>query len=103
MIFVVALSSSLDVAAIELELNEPLNYNSELTMVGLSNLMSGLTGGYGELHIQSDHLFVAGWDHLSNSWLCFGRLRVDHLDIADTNTLLSTKLFLWIFTNHDKR
>ncbi|KAI2510270.1 secondary active sulfate transmembrane transporter [Fragilaria crotonensis] len=57
MIFVVALSSSLDVAAIELELNEPLNYNSELTMVGLSNLMSGLTGGYTGSYIFSQTIF----------------------------------------------
>ena len=33
MIFVVALSSSLDVAAIEIELKRPLNYNRELTTV----------------------------------------------------------------------
>ena len=57
MIFVVALSSSLDVAAIELELNEPLNYNSELTMVGLSNLISGLTGGYTGSYIFSQTIF----------------------------------------------
>ena len=36
MIFVVALSSSLDVAAIELELKKPLNYNHELKTVGIS-------------------------------------------------------------------
>jgi MFS superfamily sulfate permease-like transporter len=44
MIFVVALSSSLDVAAIELELNSPLDYNHELKTVGISNIISGLTG-----------------------------------------------------------
>lgn len=44
MIFVVALSSSLDVAAIELELKCPLDYNRELRTVGISNLVSGLTG-----------------------------------------------------------
>jgi MFS superfamily sulfate permease-like transporter len=57
MIFVVALSSSLDVAAIELELNEPLNYNSELTMVGISNVVSGLTGGYTGSYIFSQSIF----------------------------------------------
>lgn len=46
MVFVVALSSSLDVAAIELEMKRPLNYNYELKTVGLSNILSGLTGGY---------------------------------------------------------
>ena len=44
MIFIVALSSSLDVAAIELELKRPLDYNKELRMVGISNLVSGMTG-----------------------------------------------------------
>lgn len=57
MIFVVALSSSLDVAAIELELNRPLNYNSELCMVGLSNVLSGLTGGYTGSYIFSQSIF----------------------------------------------
>jgi MFS superfamily sulfate permease-like transporter len=46
MIFVVALSSSLDVAAIELELKRPLDYNHELTTVGISNIVSGAFGGY---------------------------------------------------------
>ena len=57
MIFVVALSSSLDVAAIELEMDEPLNYNAELTMVGVSNLISGLTGGYTGSYIFSQTIF----------------------------------------------
>lgn len=57
MIFVVALSSSLDVAAIELELKEPLDYNGELKMVGLSNLVSGLTGGYTGSYIFSQSIF----------------------------------------------
>lgn len=46
MIFVVSLSSCLDVAAIEIELNRPLNYNHELKTVGISNIISGLSGGY---------------------------------------------------------
>mmetsp|Transcript_19351 Transcript_19351/g.41665 ORF Transcript_19351/g.41665 Transcript_19351/m.41665 type:complete len:708 (+) Transcript_19351:245-2368(+) len=57
MIFVVAMSSSLDVAAIELELRRPLNYNGELQMVGLSNLVSGLTGGYTGSYIFSQSIF----------------------------------------------
>ena len=57
MIFVVALSSSLDVAAIELELNQPLNYNHELKTVGLSNVISGLTGGYTGSYIFSQSIF----------------------------------------------
>ena len=46
MIFVVALSSSLDIAAIEIELKRPLDYNCKLTTVGISNLVWSLTGGY---------------------------------------------------------
>jgi len=57
MILVVAMSSSLDVAAIELELKRPLNYNGELKMVGLSNLISGLTGGYTGSYIFSQSIF----------------------------------------------
>jgi sulfate permease, SulP family len=58
MIFVVALSSSLDVAAIELELHrQPLDYNHELKTVGLSNIISGLTGGYTGSYIFSQSIF----------------------------------------------
>jgi MFS superfamily sulfate permease-like transporter len=57
MLLVVALSSSLDVAAIELEMKRPLNYNRELTMVGISNLVSGMTGGYTGSYIFSQSIF----------------------------------------------
>lgn len=83
MLLVVALSSSLDVAAVELELlsqhsrtseeeeeeevvkvtspkvhsGPSLNYDKELTMVGLSNLISGLTGGYTGSYIFSQTIF----------------------------------------------
>jgi sulfate permease, SulP family len=46
MFLVVAFSSSLDVAAIEMELGIPLDYNRELFTVGISNLFSGALGGY---------------------------------------------------------
>lgn len=57
MTFVVALSSSLDVAAIELELKRPLDYNHELSTVGLSNCLSGFTGGYTGSYIFSQSIF----------------------------------------------
>jgi MFS superfamily sulfate permease-like transporter len=57
MLFVVALSSSLDVAAIELEVKQPLNYNRELRVVGISNLISGLAGGYTGSYIFSQTIF----------------------------------------------
>eukprot|EP00045_Choanoeca_perplexa_P014897 m.178232 g.178232 ORF g.178232 m.178232 type:complete len:579 (+) comp16833_c0_seq1:36-1772(+) len=46
MYFVVAFSSSLDVAAIQMELGRALDFNHELSTVGISNLVSGLTGGF---------------------------------------------------------
>ena len=46
MLLVVAFSSSLDVAAIEMELGLPLDYDRELQTVGMSNLMSGCCGGF---------------------------------------------------------
>jgi SulP family sulfate permease len=57
MIFVVALSSSLDIAAIDLEVAKPLAYNYELGMIGISNLVSGLTGGYTGSYIFSQSIF----------------------------------------------
>ena len=57
MIFVVALSSSLDIAAIDLEVSKPLAYNYELKMIGWSNLISGLTGGYTGSYIFSQSIF----------------------------------------------
>ncbi len=57
MILVVALSSSLDIAAIDLEVPKPLEYNYELRMIGLSNFISGLTGGYTGSYIFSQTIF----------------------------------------------
>ena len=57
MIVVVALSSSLDIAAIDLEIPKPLEYNYELRMIGLSNILSGMTGGYTGSYIFSQSIF----------------------------------------------
>ena len=57
MISVVALSSSLDIAAIEIEMKRPLDYNHELTTVGFSNIVSGITGGYTGSYIFSQTIF----------------------------------------------
>ena len=46
MFFVVAFGSCLDVAAISLDMGQRLDYNHELKVVGISNLVSGLLGGY---------------------------------------------------------
>ncbi|EDQ92088.1 uncharacterized protein MONBRDRAFT_22902 [Monosiga brevicollis MX1] len=58
MYFVVAFSSSLDVAAIQMELGSRLDFNKELCTVGISNLVSGLTGGFTGSYIFSQTLFT---------------------------------------------
>ncbi|RHY30459.1 hypothetical protein DYB32_004305 [Aphanomyces invadans] len=57
MYFVVAFSSSLDVAAIEMALHKPLDHNAELQTVGWSNLVSGLSGGFTGSYIFSSTIF----------------------------------------------
>ena len=54
---IVAFSSSLDVAAIEMECGRPLNYDHELQTVGVANLASGLTGGFSGSYIFSQTIF----------------------------------------------
>ena len=46
MVLVVAFASSLDVAAISMDMGEALETNKELITVGIGNLLSGLTLGY---------------------------------------------------------
>lgn len=58
MLLVVAFSSSLDVAAIEMEVGLPLNYDRELQTVGISNLLSGCLGGYTGSYIFSQTIFT---------------------------------------------
>lgn len=58
MYFVVAFSSSLDVAAIQMELGKPLDFNHELKTVGISNIASGLTGGFTGSYIFSQTIFT---------------------------------------------
>ncbi|CCI46630.1 unnamed protein product [Albugo candida] len=58
MYFVVAFSSSLDVAAIEMALGTPLDYNHELQIVGWSNLISGIAGGFTGSYIFSQTIFT---------------------------------------------
>ncbi|KAI9918957.1 hypothetical protein PsorP6_011770 [Peronosclerospora sorghi] len=58
MYFVVAFSSSLDVAAVETALGKPLNHNHELQTVGFSNLLSGLAGGFTGSYLFSQTIFT---------------------------------------------
>eukprot|EP01052_Picozoa_sp_SAG31_P013884 SAG31_NODE_847_length_11532_cov_2.297560_7_plen_294_part_00 len=57
MVFVVAFSSCLDVAAISLDIGTPLDYDHELKVVGSSNCVSGLLGGYTGSYIFSLTIF----------------------------------------------
>eukprot|EP00051_Salpingoeca_urceolata_P019365 m.281611 g.281611 ORF g.281611 m.281611 type:complete len:1038 (-) comp19404_c0_seq9:16-3129(-) len=58
MYIVVTFSSCLDVAAIQMELGKPLDFNHELQTVGISNLCSGVTGGFTGSYIFSQTLFT---------------------------------------------
>lgn len=58
MYVVVAFSSSLDVAAIQMDMGRQLDFNHELVTVGLSNLLSGLSGGFTGSYIFSQTLFT---------------------------------------------
>ncbi|KDO33892.1 hypothetical protein SPRG_01772 [Saprolegnia parasitica CBS 223.65] len=58
MYFVVAFSSSLDVAAIEMNMGTDLDYNHELKTVGWSNTVSGLFGGFTGSYIFSQTIFT---------------------------------------------
>ena len=67
MVCVVAFSSSLDVAAVEMELGSPLNYDSELQTVGLGNLASGLLGGFSGSYIFSQTILNVR-SKVANRW-----------------------------------
>lgn len=58
MYFVVAFSSCLDVAAIQMEVGRRLDFNHELKTVGLSNFFSGITGGYTGSYIFTDTILT---------------------------------------------
>jgi SulP family sulfate permease len=58
MVFVVAFSSCLDVAAVQIELGRQLDFNHELKTVGWSNILSGLTGGFSGSYIFSQTIFT---------------------------------------------
>ena len=58
MLLVVAFSSSLDVAAIEMEMAKPLDYSKKLTAAGISNALSGLTGVFPGSYMLSQIIFT---------------------------------------------
>ncbi|EGZ26916.1 hypothetical protein PHYSODRAFT_473959 [Phytophthora sojae] len=58
MVFIVAIGSCLDVAAIEIEMGTKLDFNHELKTVGWSNVISGLLGGYTGSYIFSQTIFT---------------------------------------------
>ncbi|KAE9160690.1 hypothetical protein PF005_g31540, partial [Phytophthora fragariae] len=58
MVFIVAISSSLDVVAIEIDMGSKLDINHELKTVGWSNVVSGLLGGYTGSYIFGQTIFT---------------------------------------------
>ena len=58
MVLVVAFASSLDVAAISMDMGEALDTNNELKTVGIGNLFSGLTCGFTGSYIFSQTIFT---------------------------------------------
>lgn len=58
MFLVIAFASSLDIAAIIMGTGSHLDYNEQLQVLGLSNIASGLAGGYTGSYIFSQTLFA---------------------------------------------
>ena len=58
MVLVVAFASSLDVAAISMDMGEALDTNNELKTVGIGNFFSGLTFGFTGSYIFSQTIFT---------------------------------------------
>ncbi|VEU38923.1 unnamed protein product [Pseudo-nitzschia multistriata] len=58
MVFVVSFASCLDVAAIAIDMGQPLDTNRELATVGICNFMSGMTLGFTGSYIFSQTIFM---------------------------------------------
>lgn len=58
MVFVVSFASCLDVAAISIDMGQPLDTNRELATVGICNFMSGITLGFTGSYIFSQTIFT---------------------------------------------
>ena len=58
MTVIVAFSSCLDVAAVEIDLGRPLNVNAELEVIGWANTVSGLLAGFPGSYIFSQTIFT---------------------------------------------
>ncbi|CAD7930694.1 unnamed protein product, partial [Amoebophrya sp. A25] len=57
LLIVVTFGSSLDVAAIQAEIPYRLDFNSEMRMIGISNLLAGISGGMTGSYIFSQTIF----------------------------------------------
>jgi len=104
MVFVVSFSSCLDVAAIAMDMGEPLNVNKELVTVGLSNLFSGALLGQSGSYIFSQTIltyrtgFHSRWIGFLGSlmFLFFSFSTVNLLEVAPLYFLGSTLIFIGI-------
>lgn len=89
--FVVTFGSTLDVAAIEMSLGRKLDYNKELTTIGLSNAISGVTGGFTGAHLTCSFCF----SHLRSE--CPG---VSRVSLTDPSMSSNRELSLWPNDSH---
>ncbi|GMF43197.1 unnamed protein product [Phytophthora fragariaefolia] len=71
MFVMIAFASSLDIASICMGTTSNMNYNAQLQTVGMSNLISGLTGGYTGSYIFSQTLFTSRFRPSSTAELRF--------------------------------
>eukprot|EP00557_Chaetoceros_sp_GSL56_P008080 CAMPEP_0176494092 /NCGR_PEP_ID=MMETSP0200_2-20121128/9900_1 /TAXON_ID=947934 /ORGANISM="Chaetoceros sp., Strain GSL56" /LENGTH=835 /DNA_ID=CAMNT_0017891803 /DNA_START=300 /DNA_END=2807 /DNA_ORIENTATION=- len=93
MVFVVSFSSCLDVAAISMDMGEPLDINKELITVGFSNLISGLSFGQTGSYIFSQTILTYRTGYLSR-WIGFlGVLMFLSVVFSHVNLLQVVPLF----------
>ena len=104
MICVVALSSCLDVAAIEMQIGRPLNMDAELAVVGKANVVAGLCGGFTGSYIFSQTIFtcrVGSRSRVVGSVVVFAEIAVvlskcDLLQLLPSYWFASTLTFIGI-------
>mmetsp|Transcript_27845 Transcript_27845/g.42687 ORF Transcript_27845/g.42687 Transcript_27845/m.42687 type:complete len:955 (-) Transcript_27845:205-3069(-) len=93
MVFVVSFSSCLDIAAISMDMGEPLEVNKELITVGFSNLLSGLSCGFSGSYIFSTTILTYRTGYHSR-WLGFmGVIMFLSVVISDINLLEIVPLY----------
>jgi len=73
MVFVVSFASCIDVAAISMDMGQPLDTNKELATVGICNFMSGMTWGFTGSYIFSQPYSLIAVAYMTDAlglWSC---------------------------------